>query len=113
TEDVILRPLRGFFRGRTMLVTGASSGIGYDIALALGGLGVRTALLARRGILLDDLAAGIRDRNGDALVFTADITRRAEVLEVAGRALKELGHIDILVNSAGILQAGAVETMDP
>jgi uncharacterized protein len=113
TDEMILRPLRGFFRGRTMLVTGASSGIGYDIALILGGLGVKTALLARRRNLLDDLAAAIRDREGDALVFAADVTKREEVLEVVGRALNELGHIDILVNSAGILQRGAVETMDP
>jgi NAD(P)-dependent dehydrogenase (short-subunit alcohol dehydrogenase family) len=113
TEDLILRPLRGFFRGRTMLVTGASSGIGRDIAQVLGGLGVKTALLARRQVLLDDLASAIRHQGGDALVLTADVSRREEVFDAVARTLNEFGHIDILVNSAGILRPGAVETMDP
>jgi NAD(P)-dependent dehydrogenase (short-subunit alcohol dehydrogenase family) len=113
TEDVILRPLRGFFRGRKMLVTGASSGIGHDIALVLAGLGVKTALLGRRQVLLDDLASAIRRQDGDALVLKADISRREEVRHAVARALNELGHIDILVNSAGILEPGSVETMDP
>jgi NAD(P)-dependent dehydrogenase (short-subunit alcohol dehydrogenase family) len=113
TEDVILRPLRGFFRGRTMLVTGASSGIGHDIAFVLAGLGVKSALLARRQVLLDDLASEIRHQGGDALVLTADISRAEEVRGAVARALNDFGHIDILVNSAGILESGSVETMDP
>jgi uncharacterized protein len=113
TEDLILGPLRGFFRGRKMLVTGASSGIGYDIALVMAGLGVKTALLARRQVLLDDLASAIRDQGGDAIVLAADISRREEVRRAIAHALSEFGHIDILVNSAGILEPGLVETMDP
>ncbi len=113
TEDVILRPLRSFFRGRTLLVTGASSGIGYDIALVLGGLGAKAALLARRQPLLDNLASAIRDEGGSALVLAADITEREAVLDAVKRALSDFGHIDILVNSAGIVRPGAVETMDP
>jgi len=113
TEDVILRPLRGFFRGRTMLVTGASSGIGHDIALVLAGLGVRSALLARRQVLLDDLASEIRHQGGDALVLTADISRGEEVRGAVARTLNDFGHIDILVNSAGSLEPGSVATMDP
>jgi NAD(P)-dependent dehydrogenase (short-subunit alcohol dehydrogenase family) len=113
TEDVILRPLRRFFRGRTMLVTGASSGIGYDAALVLGSLGVKTALLARRQVVLDDLALAIRDQGGDALALPADVSKREEIVEAVARTLDEFGHIDILLNSAGILKSGAVETMDP
>jgi uncharacterized protein len=110
-ENVILRPLRRFFRGRTMLVTGASSGIGYDAALTLGGLGVKTALLARRRVLLDDLALAIRGRGGAALVLPADVSKREEVADAVAQALTEFGHIDILLNSAGILVSGPVETM--
>lgn len=113
TEDLILRPLRGFFRGRTMLVTGASSGIGRDTALVLGGLGVKTGLLARRQAQLDDLALAIRNQGGSALVLAADVSSREAVLDAVGRALNEFGHLDIVVNSAGIIQPGAVETMDP
>ena len=114
TEDIIiLRPLRAFFRGRTMLVTGATSGIGHDIALVLAGMGVRSALLARRQNLLDDLASVIRHQGGDAVVLAADVSRRDQVRDAVARALNEFGHIDILVNSAGILEQSSVETMDP
>jgi uncharacterized protein len=113
TQDLIRWPLRGFFQGRTMLVTGASSGIGHDVALVLAGLGVKSALLARRRVLLDDLAAAIRDQGGDAVVFTGDISRREEVRGAVAHVLNEFGHIDILINSAGILEPGSVETMDP
>jgi uncharacterized protein len=111
--DMILRPLRSFFRGRTMLVTGASSGIGYDVAMVLGGLGVKTALMARRRAPLDELASAIRDQSGDGLVIVADVTKREEVTEGVHRALDEFGHLDILLNSAGILQSAAIEKMDP
>jgi NAD(P)-dependent dehydrogenase (short-subunit alcohol dehydrogenase family) len=112
-DELILRPLRGFFRGRTMLVTGASSGIGYDVALVLAGLGVRCALLARRQALLEELAARISAEGGDALPLAANITARDEVRDAFALALEEFGHIDILVNSAGILEPGPVETLDP
>jgi len=112
-EDLILRALRGFFRGRTMLVTGASSGIGYDIALVLAGLGVKAVLVARRRVKLDELASAIRHKAGHALVLTADISQRQQVQEVVARALEEIGHIDILINCAGILEPGSVENMDP
>ncbi len=113
TDALILAALRGFFRGRTMLVTGASSGIGYDVALVLARLGVKSALLARRRTLLDQLASTIRDQGGGALVLAADVTRRDEVRDAIALALNEFGHLDILVNSAGILEPGPVETMDP
>jgi NAD(P)-dependent dehydrogenase (short-subunit alcohol dehydrogenase family) len=113
SEDLILRPLRAFFRGRTMLVTGASSGIGRDTALVMSGLGVKTALLARRQVVLDEVAETISHQGGEALVLATDISRRDEVREAVARALDQFGHIDILVNSAGILQVGAVETMEP
>jgi NADP-dependent 3-hydroxy acid dehydrogenase YdfG len=111
-DETILWPLRGFFRGRTMLVTGASSGIGYDVGLVLAGLGVKTALLARRQNHLQQLASRIRDEGGDALVLTADVTQRTEVCDAIAQTLSQFGHIDILVNSAGILASAPVETID-
>jgi NAD(P)-dependent dehydrogenase (short-subunit alcohol dehydrogenase family) len=112
-NDMILRPLRGFFRGRTMLVTGASSGIGRDFATVLAGLGVRTALMARRGEVLEQLAADIRRGGDEAIVLPADVTRRDEVREAVALALDRFGHIDILINSAGVLEPAAVEDIEP
>lgn len=104
---------RGYFRGRTAVVTGASSGIGRDIALTLARMGARTALLARRRELLDELVGTIRAGGGDALALTADVTDRARVFEAVTRALGRFGHIDFLINSAGLLHAGPVEKLDP
>jgi NAD(P)-dependent dehydrogenase (short-subunit alcohol dehydrogenase family) len=112
-DEMIFRPLRSFFRGRTMLVAGASSGIGYDVASVLAGLGVRMALLARRRSTLEQLASLIRDQGGDAIVLVADVASAEEVRDAVARALDEFGHLDILVNSAGILEPGPVSTMDP
>ena len=114
SPDNIARALgRGYFRGRTMLVTGASSGIGRDIAVTFAGMGARIALLARRKTLLDDIAEQIRAEDGDALVLSADVTKPADVREAVRLTLAEFGHIDILVNSAGILEAAPVESMNP
>ena len=114
SPDSIARALgRGYFRGRTMLVTGASSGIGRDIAVTFAAMGARVALVARRKSLLNDLAEQIRADGGDALVLSADVAKPADVREAVRLTLAEFGHMDILVNSAGVLETAPVESMNP
>jgi NAD(P)-dependent dehydrogenase (short-subunit alcohol dehydrogenase family) len=103
--------LGGYFRGRTALVTGASSGIGRDIALRFARIGTRVALLARRKAMLDELAEKIAQEGGSALVVAGDVTNRDEALAAVERALGEFGHLDLLINSAGIMEPGPVETV--
>jgi NAD(P)-dependent dehydrogenase (short-subunit alcohol dehydrogenase family) len=112
-QDSVSRLGMNYFRGRTMLITGASSGIGRDIGLTFARMGARVALAARRKSLLNELADEIRASGGDAFVLSADVTNRNQVREAVDLALQEFGHIDILINSAGILEAASVETMDP
>ena|SRR5579872_1166582 len=107
-----------YFRDRTALITGASSGIGRDIALGLSRMGARVALLARRATLLDELVreietAGGETAGGQALALGADVTRPAEVRASVDRTLEAFGAIDILENSAGVLIQSSVETMNP
>ncbi|MGZ3511614.1 MAG: SDR family NAD(P)-dependent oxidoreductase, partial [Candidatus Binataceae bacterium] len=102
-----------YFRDRTALITGASSGIGRDIALGLSRMGARVALLARRATLLDELVREIETAGGQALALGADVTRPAEVRASVDRMLEAFGAIDILVNSAGVLIQSSVETMNP
>jgi NAD(P)-dependent dehydrogenase (short-subunit alcohol dehydrogenase family) len=102
-----------YFRGRTVLITGASSGIGRDIALTFAKMGARVALLARRADVLESLAAEIAEAGGEALVLAADVTRRADVRDAVDRALAHFGRIDVLINSAGIAIPDRVETMPP
>jgi NAD(P)-dependent dehydrogenase (short-subunit alcohol dehydrogenase family) len=91
------------FQNRSVLITGASSGIGEDVAQTLGRLGGQIGLIARRKTKLQDLADKIAAQGGRALPLACDVTRRPEVDEVVRRATNAFGKIDILINSAGVL----------
>jgi short-subunit dehydrogenase len=95
-------PGAGLFGGRSALITGASSGIGREIAVTIAALGARVALLARRDAELNRIADEIARRGGIALPFPCDVTQ-SERLDLAVRDIAdEFGGIDILVNSAGV-----------
>jgi uncharacterized protein len=90
------------FAGRAALVTGASSGIGREIALASAALGARVALVARRESELNRLADEIGRSEGIALPCPCDVTEPERLESAVNYAADEFGGIDILVNSAGI-----------
>jgi len=85
--------------GRKALVTGATGGIGEEIARALHAQGAIVGLHGTRREKLESLAA---DLGGETRIFTANLADRAEVRELAKSAEAELGGVDILVNNAGI-----------
>jgi 3-oxoacyl-[acyl-carrier protein] reductase len=88
--------------GKTALVTGASMGIGRGIAEALGREGVRLAIAARRGNLLEEVADGIVARGGVRPVLVVQDVMADDAAERTARAaLDGLGGVDILVNNAG------------
>ncbi len=89
------------FKGRSVLVTGASSGIGRLLALRMAAMGARLALVARREDELEGLAAEIRAGGGEARALVCDVSNREQALATAERAEAELGSIDVLVNNAG------------
>jgi len=89
------------YRGKTALVTGASSGIGRLLALRLARAGARVALVARREHELQAVADEIGRAGGAACVLPCDVAERAQVFAAAERARAEIGAIDILVNNAG------------
>ena len=87
---------------KTALVTGASTGIGRGIALALAAEGVRLAITARRRDKLDAVAAEIVAAGGKApLVVEQDMYAEDAAAALARAAIAGLGHVDILVNNAG------------
>jgi 3-oxoacyl-[acyl-carrier protein] reductase len=89
-------------KGKTALVTGASIGIGRGIALALAREGVRLAVVARRGNLLEELAGEIVAAGGTKPVLIVEnlLTEGASA-RIAKAALEGLGSVDILINNAG------------
>ena len=91
--------------GSRVLLTGASSGIGRELARELAARGARLAISARRRPLLDSLADDLMPR---PVVIEADLSRRGAAEELARSAEAELGHVDVLVNNAGGGVGGAV-----
>lgn len=85
--------------GRAALVTGASRGIGREIARALAGAGAKVACVATNQELLDSLVAEI---GGGAVAFKCDVSKPAEIEATVEKAAQALGGLDILVNNAGV-----------
>lgn len=90
------------------LVTGASSGIGQAAARALAARGAKVALVARRADRLAELAGEIADSGGTALPIEADVSDREQASAGVGRAVDELGRLDVVVNNAGVMLLGPV-----
>jgi NAD(P)-dependent dehydrogenase (short-subunit alcohol dehydrogenase family) len=88
--------------GEIIVVTGASSGIGRATSLQLAGEGAHVLLVARREKELEALAAEIRGAGGKADAYPADLSSEDEVAALVERILAANGHVDVLVNNAGM-----------
>lgn len=91
-----------FWKGKIVLLTGASSGIGEALALELAKRGAILGLLARRESLLRDLVAKCERKGTAAREFPCDITDEICVADVAHSLRSEFGKIDVLIANAGI-----------
>lgn len=101
----------GYFSGKTVLVTGASSGIGLATALAFARAGARLVLVARRPQPLAAAAREVRALGVDALGVRGDVADRDSIEACFARAERRFGHVDVVVNNAGVLIPGPVETL--
>lgn len=91
----------GPLRGRHVIITGASSGIGRAAAIAIAERGATVFALARNGAALDALVTEIRANGGAAHAFTCDVTDSASVEHTVKDILGRFDHVDYLVNNAG------------
>ena len=92
----------GALDGKTIIVTGASSGFGEAIALACAEAGARVSLVARRKALLESLAETIQAQGGQALVCPADVSDDAQISAALEQTRAAFGPVDVLVNNAGL-----------
>jgi NADP-dependent 3-hydroxy acid dehydrogenase YdfG len=88
---------------KVVVITGASSGIGESTAKLLARHGAKVVLGARRKDRIGAAVKEISDAGGKAIEFAADVTKRAEVEALIQGAVDSFGHVDVMVNNAGIM----------
>ncbi len=97
------------FRGKVVIVTGASSGIGRALALELARQQPRLVLAARDAARLEEVAAACRAAGAEAHVVATDVTVPAQCEALVARTVELCGALDVLVNNAGI---GMIHTFE-
>ena len=90
------------FRGRVVVVTGASSGIGRQVAVDLAARGASVVISARRAEQLADTARACEAAGGKVEAMVGDVAERAFVEGMVARAVERFGRLDVVVNNAGI-----------
>ena len=101
----------GELAGRVCVVTGAASGIGRGIALALARSGGRVAVLDRGMAGAEETAALILRSGGEGKAVACDVSDPAGITAAAAICASQLGPCDVLVNNAGIIKLGALDTL--
>ncbi|MBX7219958.1 MAG: SDR family oxidoreductase [Blastocatellia bacterium] len=95
--------------GKVVLITGASSGIGFATAKKLAGAGARVILVARTREKLEETQRIIENMGGEAYVYPCDLNDLEGIDKMAEDVLRDFGHVDVLVNNAGRSIRRAVE----
>ncbi|MFC7305671.1 SDR family NAD(P)-dependent oxidoreductase [Streptomyces monticola] len=95
------------FTGKSVLVTGGGSGLGRAIALSFAGEGAHVVVAGRGEGPLKETVGLIEERGGSAFAVTADVSRAEEIEAAVRAAVDRFGALDVAVNNAGVLRAGA------
>src|ERR1700722_14349327 len=90
-------------KGKVIVITGASSGLGEAAARLLSAEGATVVLGARRMERLKALAEELTAKGGQALAMATDVTRREQVKALVDAAVQKFGHIDVMINNAGLM----------
>ena len=93
----------GQMEGKNVFLTGASKGMGREIARGLAKEGARVALVARTESALKELAEELNGLGGKGFAIPADVSDKQQVKDAVAKARQELGEIHVLINSAGVL----------
>ncbi len=104
----------GLLSGKSILITGASRGIGAAAAEAMAAEGAAVLLLARSSDRITTLATRLRKAGAQAEAMTCDVAEFSQLQAAVGRAHEAFGRIDALINNAGVIEPiGALATADP
>lgn len=97
--------------GCVVLVTGGSRGLGLALARRFAAEGARLALVARTAADLEVAAGELRGRGADVLAYAADVRAPEDAAAAVEAAIERFGRLDVLVNNAGVIQAGPLAHM--
>ena len=100
------------FQGKTVIVTGASSGIGEALAREFAALGANVVLGARSVQQLQLIVGEIRERGGQATYCACDVVKEEECRELIETAVKEYGGVDVLICNAGLSMRAIFDDVD-
>jgi NAD(P)-dependent dehydrogenase (short-subunit alcohol dehydrogenase family) len=109
-RELLPRQREADLRGQVALVTGGSRGLGYLLARELGRQGCRLALCARDAAELERARADLSAQGFDVFAMPCDVGDRAQVDRLVAATTEHFGQIDVLVNNAGIIQAGPFDS---
>ncbi|WP_133273881.1 SDR family oxidoreductase [Hymenobacter radiodurans] len=99
-------------KGKVVVITGASSGMGEAAAKHLSALGATVVLGARRADRIKMLAQEIQDNGGQALAFAVDVTQRDQVKGLVDAAVAQFGRVDVILNNAGIMPLSPIDRLN-
>ena len=88
--------------GKKIVITGASSGIGKNLALLLASFGAKLILIARRENVLNEVAEAVREKGGEASIYPADLSDAGTIKSLCEKIQNQHGSPDVLVNNAGV-----------
>jgi len=97
--------------GKTIVITGGSSGMGAAAARHLAREGANVVVAARRVERLDALVAEIAQAGGQAVAVAADVAQREDLQKLVDVAVKQYGRIDVLINNAGLMPLSPLERL--
>jgi len=98
-------------KGKVVVITGASSGLGEASARLLSGQGASVVLGARRVDRIQSLADELTGSGGKALAITTDVTQYDQVKRLVDAAVRTYGRIDVMINNAGLMPMSPLERM--
>ncbi|CAM6273542.1 Oxidoreductase [Citrobacter sedlakii] len=101
--------MRENIKGKVIVITGASSGMGEAAARYLAKQGGRVVLAARRAERIDVIANDINGQGGEVLAQATDVTRLEDVKKLVDTAVAKWGRIDVLINNAGVMPLSSLD----